>query len=613
MTFHDFVGHDDAKLALILNALDPRCGGVLFAGEKGSGKSTLARLFSSLVPRGTPFVNVPLNATEEALLGSLDMEETLRKGQKVHERGIFRRAGGGVLYIDDVNLLPAEITALLFKSQDSGKASPPFAVMASMNPEEGELSPHFLDRFGMCVLWEGLRERNQKIAVMKNAILSGNGKDRIPGSDDGIRLRERIDAARQSIDRIIVPSGVKEYLTNACIENCFSGHRGDIFLFYAARAFAAFCDEKEVTQEHVEKVLPLVLTHRKRLRQRMETEPREEPQRHEKPPEQKENPETDPPPSRESLENHEALDGKNDSTGQGDKDESPRESRPMEDIFDTGEPFKVRRLAFRKDRKNRSLSGRRSKTGSQGRGGRYVKSLLRPNGDIAVDATIRTAAPHQAARGRKDRLLIHDEDIRFKQREKRMGHLVIFVVDGSGSMGAQKRMVETKGAVQSLLIDCYQKRDRVSLIVFRKDRAEVVLPPTSSVETAARRLREIPVGGKTPLGAGLLETFQLIRRTALRSPQTRFLVVLVTDGRANHGLSETPVGEEIQKMTALLSDLKFTDYIVIDTEDKRKFIKTDRALQIASGLGADYYTIDNLQADHLTDIVQRKKARGESI
>lgn len=611
MTFHDFVGHDDAKLALILNAVDPRCGGVLFAGEKGSGKSTLARLFNRLVPRGTPFVNVPLNATEEALLDSLDMEETLRQGRKVHERGILSRAGGGALYIDDVNLLSAEITALVFKAQDSGKASPPFAVMASMNPEEGELLPHFLDRFGMCVLWEGLRKRDQKIAVMKKAVSSDNGKGRIQGSDAGERLREKIDAARQSLGRITVPPDVEEYLTNACIENSFSGHRGDIFLFYAARACAAFREAQEVAIEHVDEVLPLVLTHRKRLRQQTETEPGEDHSRHEKPPEQKEAPKSDPPHSRSSK-NNEAMNGESNSNGQGDKDESPGESRPMEDIFDPGQPFKVRRLAYRKDRKNRSLSGRRSKTGSQGKGGRYVKSLLRPNGDIAVDVTIRTAAPHQAARGRKDRLLIHDEDIRFKQREKKMGHLVIFVVDGSGSMGAQKRMVETKGAVQSLLIDCYQKRDRVSLIVFRKNRAEVVLPPTSSVEAAAGRLREIPVGGKTPLGAGLLETFQLIRRTALRSPQTRFLVVLVTDGRANHGLSETPVVEEIQKMTALLRDLKFTDYIVVDTEDKRTFTRTDRALQIASRLGAEYYTIDHLKAAHLTGIVQRKKTLGGS-
>lgn len=611
MTFHDFVGHDDAKLALILNALDPRCGGVLFAGEKGCGKSTLARLFSGLVRRGTPFVNVPLNATEEALLGGIDMEETLRKGKKVREPGLLSRAGGGVLYIDDVNLLPAEITALLFKCQDSGKGSPPFAVMASMNPEEGDLSSHFLDRFGMCVLWEGLREKDQKIAVMKRAILSGDGKGRIPVSDAGEGLREKIDAARRVLDRLIVPPEVQEYLTNACIENSFSGHRGDIFLFYAARACAAFRGVREVAVEHVDEVLPLVLTHRKRLRQQMETDPQEDPQRHEKPQEQKEAPETDPPPS-QSSKSQEAR-GDENNNNQDEKDERPRESRPREDISPVGEPFKVRRLAFRKDRKNRSLSGRRSKTGSQGRGGRYVKSLLRPNGDIAVDATIRTAAPHQAARGRKDRLLIHDEDFRFKQREKRIGHLVIFVVDGSGSMGAQKRMVETKGAIQSLLIDCYQKRDRVSLIVFRKDRAEVLLPPTSSVEAAARRLREIPVGGKTPLGAGLLETFQLIRRTALRSPQTRFLVVLVTDGRANQGLSEIPVSEEIQKMTVLLRDLKFTDYIVVDTEDKRTFTRTDRALQIASGLEAEYYTIDHLKADHLTGIVQRKKAHGEVI
>jgi magnesium chelatase subunit D len=257
---------------------------------------------------------------------------------------------------------------------------------------------------------------------------------------------------------------------------------------------------------------------------------------------------------------------------------------------------------------NRAVPGRRTKTGSRGKRGRHVRSILRENGDIAVDATIRAAAPFQQLRGRTGALLIRDEDLRYRQREKRMGHLVIFVVDGSGSMGARRRMVETKGAIQSLLMDCYRKRDMVSLIVFRKDRAETVLPPTASVALAAKRLREIPVGGKTPLAAGLLETFNLIRRVRIKSRETRFLVVVVTDGRANQGLSGAPVHEEIKKTTSLLNGLPSTDYIVVDTEDKTKIIRTDLAREIASSLGADYYDIDGLKADYLTTVIRNKKA-----
>jgi magnesium chelatase subunit D len=240
--------------------------------------------------------------------------------------------------------------------------------------------------------------------------------------------------------------------------------------------------------------------------------------------------------------------------------------------------------------------------------GRYVKGIQRKKDDIAIDATLRAAAPYQKARGRTDAILIREADLRFKQREKKMGHLVVFVVDGSGSMGARKRMVETKGAIQSLLMDCYQKRDRVSMIVFRKDRAEVMLPPTSSVENASKRLGEIPVGGKTPLAAGLLEAYRLIKRATLKSPETRVIGVLITDGRANQGISGGPIGEEVRKMAQLLSELSLTDYIVVDTEDKGGFIKTDLALQIASQLGADYHTIEGLRSDCLVEMVQMKKA-----
>ncbi|HET6459674.1 MAG TPA: AAA family ATPase [Syntrophales bacterium] len=614
MTFNDFVGHEDAKLALILNAIDHHCGGVLLFGEKGCGKSTLSRLFKNLLPGETLFVNLPLNATEDALLGGIDVEESLKKGSKVFQCGILRRAQGGVLYIDDVNLLSPEIMALVLRGQ-GGREIPQaregaelnimsdFILLASMNPEEGYLSSHLLDRFGMCVVWESLKDTVQKIEVMKRAMLYRRDKD--TGSDK--KLREKIYASRLALKNIIVPAEIKDYITQACLENRISGHRGDIFLFYASRAYAAFCNEQEVTKEHVDVVLPLVLIHRKRLLQQMQEEKTENHHNHEKPPEQKEAQENNQQPSPEPVENNKDAHHDDGIASPGDLNERTRETSQAEEILAPGQAFKVKRLTFRKDRMNRYISGRRTKTGSKGKSGRYIKSILKANDDIAIDATIRAASPYQIARGRKERLLIRDSDIRFKQREKKMGHLVILVVDGSGSMGAQRRMVETKGTVQSLLIDCYQKRDMVSMIVFRKDRAEVVLPPTSSVETASRRLREIPVGGKTPLTAGLVETYRLIKRVTVKSPETRFLVVLVTDGRANQSISGAPVGEEIEKITQTLSESRFTDYIVIDTEDKGKFIKTDLALHIASKLGADYYTIDDLKADYLTEIVQLKK------
>ncbi|MCX8011819.1 MAG: VWA domain-containing protein, partial [Desulfobacterota bacterium] len=222
---------------------------------------------------------------------------------------------------------------------------------------------------------------------------------------------------------------------------------------------------------------------------------------------------------------------------------------------------------------------------------------------------IRACAPYQKIRGRKDMLLIQREDLRFKQRERKMGHLVIFVLDGSGSMAAQRRMVATKGAIFSVLLDCYQKRDRVALIVFRKENAELALPPTRSIEFALKKLKDMPVGGKTPLGAGLLRAYQLIKQVEMKSPETRFLLVLITDGKANQTVTELPVYEEIERITKLFNTLPSTDFIVIDTENKRGFMKTELASKIANQLRVYYYTVEDIKSEFLAELVQKNKGQ----
>lgn len=678
MTISDFIGHDDAKLALILNAVDPRCGGVLFVGERGSGKSTLARLFRDLLPPGTPFVTLPLYATEEALLGGVDLEDALRTGRRVFRPGLLGRARGGVVYIDDVNLLSPEIMALVLRVQDEGGAPPlpasaadrdagrysatdrergaphrllPFILLGSMNPEEGALSPHVLDRFGMCVLWEGLKEPAERLAVMKLVLAqderigagpaspaggkrSGIDADaaiaapahgapagvatpasgEVPGdtaegsaAGDGEReLIERIRAARSSLAAVTAPPEIGEYMARQCLESVVAGHRGDVFLFYAARAYAVLSGDGAITRAHVDRVAPLVLLHRRRAVREMEAESTGD-HAGDTPPEEREQPsdrgESADTPGGGEAQPRDSRNGELPDDAAG----AHRETSGAEEIFGVGQTFTVKRLVFRKDRVNRRASGRRTKTNALGKRGRQIKSILRPNDDIALEATIRAAAPFQRARGRDGMILIREEDLRYKHREKRMGHAVILVVDGSGSMGARRRMEETKGAIQSLLHDCYQKRDRVSLVVFRKDRAELVLPPTASVAAAARRLREIPVGGKTPLAAGLLEAHRLIARERMKSPETRFLVVLVTDGRANQGVSSLPIKEELFKTATLLGELPATDFVVIDTEDKGRFVTTDLACEIAALLAADYYRMEELQAEDMTEIVRMKK------
>jgi len=611
MEFSEFVGHEEAKLSLILNAVDLRCGGVLFFGEKGSGKSTLVRLFKNLLPEEIPFIELPLNVTEDTLLGGIDIEATLKQGRRIIQKGILGRAHRGVVYIEDINLLSPEIISLIFEVKRRGeniieregfslKEPSEFILIATMNPEEGALSPHILDNFGMCVLWEGLKEPSMKIEVLKRH-LSGvsNLRNEEAISLDN-NLKRQINSSRKRLKDMIIPSDTKEYIVQKCNENNIEGHRGEIFLLYGAIAYGAFCGDEVVSREHVDKVLPLVLTHRKRISK--ELEEKEEEWKENKRDRKEEGSKIDKESKKEMGESESFNGGDNFS-----KESNLKAFKPAEEIFNIGDTFKIKRLIFRKDRLPRNISGRRTRTRTKGKSGRYIKSLIHPeNKDIAIDATIRASAPFQNLRGRKEMILIEDEDLRFKQREMRMGHLVIFCVDGSGSMGVQRRMVETKGAIQSLLMDCYQKRDRVSMIVFRKDRAEVLLPPTSSVELASRRLREIPAGGKTPLSAGLLESYKLIKNVSIKSPETRFLLILITDGRANHTMTQMSVIEELEKVLELLVKLPSTDIIVIDTEKKNNFLSTDFAQKIAFKLGADYYTIENIKSEILIEILQKK-------
>jgi magnesium chelatase subunit D len=612
MNFCGFVGHDDAKLALILNAIDARCGGALFWGGKGMGKSTLARLFRDILPAGAPFVEAPLNITEDALLGGVDIERAFSEGRRVFQPGVLSRADGGTLFIDDINLLPPSVTALIAGACDAGehvveregisaRRTARFILIAAMNPEEGNLSPHYLDRFGMCVGFAALDEGPARVGVIRAAAKGGRDADEAALK----ALRLAVARAASRVGTVSLAPAMEEYIIGRCAEAGAEGHRGEVFLFYAARAYAAYCGEAAVAERHVDAVAPLVLSHRAGPQEEVEEQP---PQDHKEDREQDERDddrrgqETQGPTAegREQEAERQGADASADGAEQAG-------SRPREEVFETGETFGVKRIAFSKDRMKRTDSGRRSKTASSGKSGRYVKSGFFDNFDVAVDATLRAAAPFQKARGRKDVVVIGPEDLRFKEREKKMGHLVVFVVDGSGSMGAQRRMIETKGAVQSLLLDCYRKRDKVALIVFRRDRAEVVLPPTSSLERAARRLRELPVGGRTPLSAGLLEAYRLMRRSRLQRPLVRCLVVMVTDGRANQGLTEGPVEGEIGRIAALLSGLKGTDYMVVDVEDKKSLTRMDLAVGLAQRLGARYFRPADLRSDSLTGMVLEAK------
>jgi len=606
MRLSDFVGQEEARLGLLLNAVDPRCGGLLLAGGRGCGKSTLARFYRRVITPGAPFIELPLNATEESLLGGIDLEKTLESGKRCLQPGILSRAHGGAVFVDDINLLSPELTALLMEPRDrgtelieregfSGRRECVFTVIATMNPEEGELSPHLADRFGLCAVMEDLSGPEEHLAVLRAALKSDG-----PKGDQADPDAVRVCRARRLLPSITFSPEAVERIAEIAQQTSAQGHRAELFHYHASRACAALEGTVRVGLSHVERTAGLPYVHRRLL-------PGEDA----------------PPPSSDQqqtedghADNGEARQGNRDrdgggnspepgNEGEGDCSGSPRESSNREEVQPTGRTFAVRHIALRKDRMKRKASGRRTATRTMGRCGRCVKTLTRSaDMDVALDATLRACAPFQGARGRTDRLLIEQQDLRFRQRERKTGHLALFVVDGSGSMGARQRMSEVKGAVQSLLLDCYRKRDRVAMIVFRKDRAELVLPPTRSVELAAKRLAHLPVGGKTPLTAGLLEARRLVERTLRNRPDTRILVVLLTDGRANHSMSGAPAREESLRMARLMRNEGRCDYIVVDTENKGNLIRTDLARTLAETLGARYFTFETLRAEGITALAR---------
>ncbi|MFE9447462.1 putative cobaltochelatase [Streptomyces sp. NPDC006739] len=654
--FTAVVGQDDLRLALLLNAVSPAVGGVLVRGEKGTAKSTAVRALSALLPRvdvvsgcrfscdpGSPdpacpdgphgpgavetraarMVELPVGASEDRLVGALDIERALAEGVKAFEPGLLADAHRGILYVDEVNLLHDHLVDLLLDAAAMGASyveregvsvrhAARFLLVGTMNPEEGELRPQLLDRFGLTVEVAASREPDQRVEVVRRRLAYDDDPAGFAArwAEEETAVRRRVVAARELLPSVRLGDGALRQIAATCAAFEVDGMRADIVMARTATALAAWAGRTDVLAEDVRQAALLALPHRRRR-----------------------NPFDAPGLDEDKLDRTlEEFSGGSEDQDEGDDDPGPDGpgggggGRPSPEEGPSGgdagarpeagedgepqasgageqspvrasEPFRTKMLSV--PGLGEGAAGRRSRARTEH--GRTI-GARRPRGALTklhLAATVRAAAPHQRARGRSGPgLVVRRDDLRQATREGREGNLVLFVVDASGSMAARQRMGAVKGAVLSLLLDAYQRRDKVGLVTFRGAAAEVALPPTSSVDAAAARLESLPTGGRTPLAAGLLKAHDVLRIERLRDPARRALVVVVTDGRATGG----PEPVALAGRAARLFAADGTASVVVDCESGP--VRLGLAGQLAGELGGTAVTLDELRADSIAGLVR---------
>ncbi|MFF4271348.1 putative cobaltochelatase [Streptomyces sp. NPDC001536] len=656
--FTAVVGQDDLRLALLLNAVSPAVGGVLVRGEKGTAKSTAVRALSALLPevsvvagcrfscdptkpdpacpdgpheagtgtsRASRMVELPVGASEDRLVGALDIERALAEGVKAFEPGLLADAHRGILYVDEVNLLHDHLVDLLLDAAAMGASyveregvsvrhASKFLLVGTMNPEEGELRPQLLDRFGLTVEVAASREPDQRVEVVRRRLAYDDDPTSFAArwADEEASVRQRIVAARELLPSVRLGDGALRQIAATCAAFEVDGMRADIVMARTATALAAWAGRTEVLAEDVRQAALLALPHRRR-RNPFDAPGLDEDKLDETLEEfsgsDDEDPDPDPdgpggggqPPS-EGPSQDDGGSGAQPEAGEGGEPQPGGAGAGEQSAVRAAEPFRTKVLSV--PGLGDGAAGRRSRARTEhGR----TTGARRPRGALTklhLAATVQAAAPHQRARGRSGPgLVLRRDDLRQATREGREGNLVLFVVDASGSMAARQRMSAVKGAVVSLLLDAYQRRDKVGLVTFRGSAADVALPPTSSVDAAAARLESLPTGGRTPLAAGLLKAHEVLRVERLRDPARRALVVVVTDGRATGG----PEPVALAGRAARLFAAEGVASVVVDCETGP--VRLGLAGQLAGELGGTAVTLDELRADSIAGLVKDVQRR----
>ena len=651
--FSAVVGHDDLRLALLLNAVHPGVGGVLVRGEKGTAKSTAVRALAALLPAldvvpgcrfgcapGAPdpacpdgphppgstgdvrparLVELPVGATEDRLVGSLDLERALSEGVRAYQPGLLADAHRGVLYVDEVNLLHDHLVDLLLDAAAMGRAhverdgvsvshAARFLLVGTMNPEEGELRPQLLDRFGLTVEVRAARDVETRVEVVRRRLAFEADPAGFVAAwqDEELGTARRIAEARERVDAVVLPDAELRRIAAVCAAFDVDGMRADLVIARAAVAHAAWRGAAAVGEEDVRVGARLALPHRRRR------DPFDEPgmdeqalddalrDAAEEPPD---GPDDGGPGGGGAPEPGEAP-----ASGDSDSGGAPRPAGDgrSQAAPPASAPFRARLLQV--PGIGEGAPGRRSRARTDtGRVVRASGAAPRRAADLHLPATIAAAAPHQQGRGRTGAgLRLHPGDLRSAEREGREGNLVLFAVDASGSMAARQRMAAVSGAVLSLLRDAYQRRDKVGLVAFRAGGAELVLPPTSSVPAAQARLAQLRTGGRTPLADGLLRARAVLRVERLRDPRRRSLLVLLTDGRATVAARPggDPVADACRAAGLLAADGVAT--IVVDCESGP--VRLGIAARVAAAAGGPALGLAELSADQVAGVVRAARA-----